>query len=181
MGRDEAANAYFEWMVDLVTGDKFAKAIRYQRLLEHLHGIEFRYHIPKDKNRYVDGIDLRYQFALCSAYDDVDYVIDILSGPCSVLEMMLALAIRCEEDVHNPDIGDRTAQWFWKMIVNLGLGGMYDDVYDSDTVEDIIDTFLDRKYSPDGKGGLFYIPSCEDDLRKVEIWHQMCWYLDCIL
>ena len=43
--------------------------------------------------------------------------------PCSVLEMMIALSMRCEEQImDDPDIGNRTGQWFWDMIDNLGLG-----------------------------------------------------------
>ena len=36
---------------------------------------------------------------------------------CSVLEMMIALAIRCEEHImDDPDVGNRTGQWFWKDV-----------------------------------------------------------------
>ena len=38
-----------------------------------------------------------------------------------------------------------------------------------------------REYAPDGRGGLFTIRNCEEDLRKVEIWYQLCWYLDTII
>ena len=102
-----------------------------------------------------------------------------ITGPCSVLEMMIALAIRCEETImDNPLYGDRTAQWFWRMMSNLGLGLMTDDIYDRDLVKQKIDRFLNREYDPDGKGGLFYIRGCAEDLRNVEIWAQLCWYLD---
>jgi hypothetical protein len=103
-------------------------------------------------------------------------------GPCSILEMMVALAIRCEEEImYDPDIGDRTAQWFWCMIANLGLGGITDDVYDRAYVDDILIRLLYREYEPDGRGGLFRIRNCEYDLREVEIWCQMLWYLNTIV
>ena len=39
---------------------------------------------------------------------------------CSVLEMMVALAICCEETyMDNPNIGNRTGQWFWNMVKNI--------------------------------------------------------------
>ena len=44
--------------------------------------------------------------------------------------------------------------------------------------DDVIKRFLDRDYEPNGKGGLFTIKNCRQDLRKVEIWYQLCWYLD---
>ena len=80
----------------------------------------------------------------------------------------------------NPAIGDRTAQWFWGMICSLGLNGMRDDRYDYDLVEEKITKFLYREYEPNGKGGLFTIRNCDRDLRNVEIWIQLLWYLDTI-
>lgn len=169
MAHSRIQKEYFEWMYDLVCDDRFADDISYRKLLTRLHEREFEYIIPKDSNRAEDGIDLRYRA-------DCYY-----PGPCSVLEMMVALAIRCEETImDDPVIGDRTGQWFWKMINNLGLGGMYDSRYDIDKVDRIIDRFLDREYSPDGRGGLFTVRNCEEDMRDVEIWTQLCYFLDSI-
>lgn len=78
----------------------------------------------------------------------------------------------------NPTFGDRTGQWFWDMVRNLGLMNMTDDRFDEGHVRKVIDTFLDRKYEPDGQGGLFKIRHCRRDLREVEIWCQLNWYLD---
>ena len=101
------------------------------------------------------------------------------NAPCSVLEMMVALAIRCEETImDNPAYGDRTAQWFWGMIRTLGLYSMTDDRFDQEYVDMVIDRFLNRDYEPNGEGGLFKINNCKYDLRKIEIWYQLCWYLD---
>lgn len=80
----------------------------------------------------------------------------------------------------DPSYGDRSLQWFWGMIVSLGLGSMTDDLYDDDYVTYVLDRFMDRKYEPNGKGGLFTIRDCDRDLRTVEIWYQLCWYLDSI-
>jgi hypothetical protein len=95
--------------------------------------------------------------------------------------MMVALAIYAEEHIMaNPQIGNRTGQWFWNMVVSLGLGDQMDDRFDRRYVEDTLQRFLDRKYEPNGHGGLFMIRGCRRDLRKVEIFHQLCWYLDTI-
>jgi hypothetical protein len=93
--------------------------------------------------------------------------------------MMVALSVRCEETImDDPRIGDRTGQWFWGMISSLGLGSMMDNQFDKEYVDSVIDRFLKREYEPNGKGGLFTIKRCRYDLRSVEIWYQMCWYLD---
>ena len=78
----------------------------------------------------------------------------------------------------DPSYGSRIRQWFWKMINNLGLSGMTNSRFDYDYVDDVIFKFLNRDYSPDGRGGLFTVKNCEYDLRDVEIWTQMLYYLD---
>ena len=174
---DDINNAYFNWLYDSVCSGKFAEDISYRKLLMHLHNIEFVYSISRDSDRADDGIELRYRFPHeCIGVEDIcRYII----GPCSVLEMMVALSIRCEETImDDPRYGDRTKQWFWGMISSLGLGSMEDSRFDRKYVDGVIRTFLNRKYESDGRGGLFTIRNCDYDLRKFSIWHQLCWYLD---
>ena len=168
---------YFEWLVGIACID--SKVVSYRKLLAYLHETEFIYSMPMDSNRAADGKELRYRFAHRYLGDDsAEYYI---TGPCSVLEMMLALAIRCEENImDDPTMGDRTAQWFWGMISSLGLGGMYDSNFDIYKVEDVVNRFLDRDYDPDGRGGLFTIRNFEYDMRTIEIWQQLCEYLNSI-
>ena len=177
--KDKVINEYFEWIFEVTCGKRYAKLISYRKLLMYLHDREFVYSIPRDGNRADDGINLRRRFALAHGYDDdITYY---LHGPCSVLEMMVALAKRCEESLmDNAERGDRTGQWFWGMISNLGLGSMTDDEFDKGYVEEVINIFLNREYEPDGKGGLFTVKHCEYDLRTIEIWIQLCWYLDAL-
>lgn len=166
---------YFGWLYYMMCDGRYG-SISYRKLLRCLHDIEFTYLIELDSNRAEDGIDLRYRY---SYYNGLEEVPECLDGPCSVLEMIAALAIRCEDEImENSEIGNRTGQWFWYMVTNLGLGAMNDDKFDEKRVRDVIDIFLNREYSPNGKGGLFTIRECEYDLRDVEIWHQMCWYLN---
>lgn len=171
------SNEYFNWLYTEACGDKYADQISYKKLLMHLHNKPFRYLIPRDENRAEDGIDLRRRFAYEYTYiDDAD---EYLTDPCSVLEMILALAIRCEETImDDANIGDRTKQWFWGMLTSLGLGSMTDELYDKEYVENVLERFLNRDYELNGKGGLFTIKNCEEDLRDIEIWVQLLWYLD---
>ena len=92
----------------------------------------------------------------------------------------MALCVRCEDVMDDPAIGDRTAQWFWQMIVTMGLGSMTDTRFNIDAVEAEVENFLSRKYEPDGRGGLFKIHKCNADLRRIDIWTQMLWYMDSI-
>ena len=182
MTRDDIVNAYFEWLFDMVCGNRFAKENSFRKLLTHFHNTEFGWIIRNDENQAREGQNLRHRFALTQMPDWNEYeILDILAGPCSILEMMIALAIYSEEHImDNPQIGDRTGQWFWNMVVSLGLGDQMDNRFDRRHVENSLQRFLARKYEPNGKGGLFTIRGCTRDLRKVEIFHQLCWYLGTI-
>ena len=176
--RRRVADAYFDWMYDLVCHDRFSNDISYRKLLIYLHDTEFIYLMPIDANRADDGLNLRYRFAYNTRWRYADLY---LTGPCSVLEMMVALAIRCEEDyMDDATIGDRTGQWFWSMITSLGLGHMDDARFDQRYANDVITTFIEREDDRDGKGGLFTVRRCRDDMRHIDIWHQMLRYLNTI-
>ena len=177
--RNQIINEYFDWMSGLVNNNTYSDRTSFNKLLMYLHTTEFRYSIPRDRNRAEEGIALRWQFFY--EHPDLDRdAEEYLRGPCSVLEMMIALAIHCEDMMANEYKGDRTSQWFWGMVVSLGLGGMTDDQFDRHFVDYTINKFLDRDYEPNGKGGLFTIRNCDRDLREVEIWYQLNWYLDTI-
>lgn len=179
MTQESLINEYFRWLCGFVIGEPFSKSSSYSKLLQYLFTVEFTYTIGMDGNRAEDGTDLRYRFA-----DENDYAYPIVAAylddqPCTVLEMMVALAIRCEEHIMtDPDLGDRTGQWFWDMIVSLGLGTMSDGRFNEEKTEEIVQTFLERRYSRNGKGGLFTVSNRRVDMRSVEIWYQMCLYLE---
>lgn len=181
MNRVEIVNEYFMWLRDLVCSDHFAKTMSYDKLLMHLHNTEFVYLIPKDQNRAADGVSLRYRFATSMEHLDRSWVLDCLEGPCSVFEMMVGLANRCEKTImDDPLIGNRTGEWFWGMVSNLGLGAMYDSRFDKRLVHDTVSRFLNREYGSDGKGGLFTVPHCSRDMRDIEIWDQLSYFLGTI-
>lgn len=175
---DRVNDEYFEWLCELIDIRRFARQVSYRKLLMHLHNIEFTWFVPYDDNRADDGIKLRRRFGLVR---EDNRLADYIHGPCSVLEMMVALAIRCEETImDDAQLGDRTGQWFWGMINNLGLNSMRDNRFDRDYVDEVIARLLNREYEPDGRGGLFTVKHCSRDLRTVEIWSQLSWYLGSI-
>lgn len=182
MNREELNELYFDWMCRLVRNGIPSRRTSYRKLLQSLHNIDFTYEIPMDGNRAEDGVDLRYRFGSENHYEDSMVAMYLDDRPCSVLEMMIALAIRCEEHImDDPDIGDRTGLWFWGMISNLGLEDMSDTKFDYCRVEEAVLRFLNRAYGHNGEGGLFTVKKSRRDMRSVEIWYQMCWYLDEIM
>ena len=161
---------YFNWLCNIVYDENYVEQ-SYDRLLEYLHDHKFMYTIPLDENRASDGVYLRYRF--------MDEAYDILTDECSILEMMVALAIHCEDIMADADT-DRTAYWFWNMVNSLGLSSMTDDDFDTKYVDHVIYRLLNHKYKPYGKYGLFTVYNCEYDLRNEEIWKQMMVYLSSI-
>lgn len=182
MVHDELENRYFEWLYQIVCGDNIYSRLSYRKLLMFLHRIQFTYSIKRDENRAQDGICFRYRFGCEKGYSDEIISKYLDNRRCSVLEMMVALANRGEEEIMDDyDYGNRTGQWFWGMIVSLGLGTMNDDEFNENYAYSVIRKFLDREYEPNGRGGLFTIENCKYDMRTVEIWAQFMWYLDLIL
>ena len=176
-------NEYFEWLYDLVCKDRFIGHKSYLKLFENLNNKEFIYILDMDGNRAKDGIELRYLFACDYDRSNTKNITEYLDsyGPCSVLEMLVALANRCEVQImSDPEMGDRTGLWFWIMMDNLGLRSMDDKNFDPIYVDKVINRMMYRTYEKNGKGGLFMV-DCDQDMRTVEIWYQLCWYLNNII
>lgn len=181
MTRNELDNQYFNWLYRLVVDTRYSKQ-SYIKLFERLYQTEFTYVIPMDGNRAEDGIELRYRFGRENDYHDAMIASVLDDGPCSVLEMMIALASRMEDQImDNPEIGNRTGQWFWNMVVSLGLGSMTDRKFDGVWVDYALRRFVERDYYPNGEGGLFTVHNAPRDMRNIEIWYQMNCYLNEIL
>ena len=148
--------------------------------MQRLYDTEFTYTVPRDSNRFDDGINLRYRFGYERFIDEETIAVYLDNRTCSILEMMIALCVRCEEQImSNSDVGDRTRKWFEDMISSLGLDSVEDS--DVDAIDYILQRFLNREYESDGRGGLFTMRNLRRDLRSAEIWYQAMWYLDDIL
>lgn len=173
----ELEEKYYKWLLKFICNIENRK-YHYHKLLSHLHNSIFDYTLDMDSNREGDGINLRYRFLRDIGIRDSKFM---SKEPCSVLEMLIALSLRCEEQImDDPDMGNRTSHWFWGVIRSLGLISMDDYIFDKGYADTIINRFINREYKSNGEGGLFTIPNCEKDMRDVEIWYQMCWYLDYI-
>lgn len=170
---------YFDWMCHLVGEKKGSRGRSWQMLLGCLNEHNFVPMLGMDQNRADDGTDLRYRFAYEKGYTRSAIAAYLDDRPCSVLEMMVALAVRCEEHIMgDPAMGDRTGKWFWDMVDSIGLSSMDDRRFDIELVNRMIDRLNRKTYKPDGTGGLFTVKRCSDDLREMEIWYQMMRYLN---
>ena len=170
---------YFEWLIRTAAKGMEAKAQSFRKLFKALHETGFVYILEMDENRAMDGEALRYRFARETGLSLKTMDRAFFGKPCSVMEMMAALARRCEEQIAgDPDQGDRTGEWFFEMIESLGLTGMDDTRFDPVLVDGALSRFMNRAYQSDGRGGLFTLERSPYDLRKVEIWYQRMDYLN---
>jgi len=176
--KSKISEDYYNWLVDL-TCDWCSSHGDFSELMSYLYFRTFTYIIPNDSNRASDGFETRFRFIEQSNYYTYRDVYLYMNGPCNVLEMMTALAIRCEDHIMgDPSGGSRTDFWFWEMITNMHLDQMTNDNFDEMLVEELVSNMLERRYEKDGTGGLFKIHDPTKDMRNVEIWCQLNWYLN---
>lgn len=168
----ERYSDYFLWLCDLI-----APSGSYMRLLYILYTTPFYWSVHLDDDRNRDGMRLRDIYMKNTPISD-----SVPCGNASVLEVLIALAITVEDQLmHDPQYGDRTSEWFWIMISNLGLtGGVkdfsdtnWDDYRDPLMVRELVDNWLSRRYSFNGLGGIFPLKNCNTDQTKVSLLYQI--------
>lgn len=166
----ELEQRYYEWLVSRIPG----WCTRYSILVRMLYETPFRVTLLMDENRVGDGLGMRARFVYEMNLGSAERDILKQQRPCSVLEVMLGLAQRfVEEYVTQYTDEDPIGPWFSLMIRSLGLICYDDQHFDLYGYDRILQLFLDRAYSPDGRGSLFYIPGVQMDMRQIEIWRQM--------
>ena len=163
--------AYFLWLCDKVNAmsEEKLKAGGYFFLMRTLYKKEFYWTVDMDENRAEDGKSLRKSF------DDNSQ--EVLNGPCNMLELLVGLACKWNDEIQTDNDPDLSATYFWMMIGNLGLSDYVDTNFDEEKVREKLDIFLDREYSKDGVGGLFPVKNAKKDFREVELWYQLQEYL----
>lgn len=156
-------DSYFGWLSAQVQGEE------YYDLMIKLYSTPFIWKDPSDQNREIDGFELRFHFAESTGIDPRFIEHAFAQKPCSILEMMIALSFRMENEYMASEHANRVGHWFFNMVDSLGLleckSSMVADV--------ILRDFNNRNYFENGKGSLFYIPGAPRDMRTVPIWDQM--------
>lgn len=165
MTKNQLDEGYFSWLCDLVF-DRHHKHTRYSSLLYHLSTIPFVWVVEGDENRAADGFDLR------NRYLDTTHSkrLDCESSVTSVLEVIVALAVRMEEQILNDsEYGDRTSQWFWVMMGSLKLLGVTNNHFNPTYIDSQIDCFMNRYYD---ENIVTLFPYVDDKVLDMEIWYQ---------
>lgn len=154
-------NEYYSWLMDRVGFTRKG----YDQLFLYLFSVPFSCVIDRDMNRMEDAKSLIYEYG----ENVLEYI--------SVLEVLIALAIRIDDEYigdpadPNPDI------IFWEMICNLGLNKFDDKHFNVRDVFTIIDDWMKRRFDYDGTGSIFPLKDPHQDQTKIELWSQLQEYL----
>ena len=165
---------YFNWLYEKI--ERRGQIRDFKAFLQDLSRIEFYSLIPNDDNRSVDGLKFRDEFG------DISGGFFVPPGPCTLIEMLIALAERMDFILCDIDNSEKTAKWFWKFVDNLRLEIYHQHDFDINRKRrenrEKIDIFLERKYMDTGQGGLFPLLNPLKDQRETELWYQMMYYID---
>ena len=153
------------------------KTSNYTYLLSYLMHKDFIWmpNFPLDSDREEDAYALRQEFleTIFDANESANFVQFCQGKKASCLEVLIALCIRiCTEVYSDPSEG---IEWlFWTMIDNLGLTWADDEDFDQDIVDNVLNTWLYRRYAPDGSlGNIFIFPSQKyGKIQDFTIWEQ---------
>ena len=172
---------YFWWLMDII-GDYDDRMYQFSNLCEELYSYEFIWNDADpntcfDKNRAGDGLQLRREYVEQHAgMTMVDLNHQLWTPNCTVLEMMIALCKRIENEMLGNwfDSHNHMFDWFYDMLQSLGISDMTNGSVDHYVVQNVVRKLLKRQYHKDGSGGLFTVAkSCKNvDMRKIELWYQ---------
>jgi len=166
---NRVVDRYYRWLLNFVCDSEEQEL--YSELLDHLFSTTFVPTMELDENRASWGVSLRDEFEDNLGFNRID--IDIAMGPCNVLELMVSLSKQIDNVLYDDAYGERYNKWFWYMVNSLGLN-IQNDSFDEGIFYKIMEKFMYRKFEPDGFGSLFWLPGCNFDCRRVQIWVQKC-------
>ena len=161
---------YFTWLCELLDGDG-----KYNRLLNTLYYREFIYSVPNDANRAFEGVEIRRKYCkeMGIKYEPLSFKYQY----CTILELLLGLAYRCEDIMSDQREEVSVQEWFWKLLSNLHISEYDDENFNESKANLPVNRIIDRAYERNGEGGIFPLKYTKKDQRRVELWYQMNEYL----
>jgi len=174
---------YLRWLEEFVVASNY-KGKSYIKLCNLLMKLPFIWspEIPLDENRKYDVQSLLRDLYIQSQSDwyrlEEDEILDFPNVPVSFLELIISLAMRIDMDfMREVNDVDNSRVYFWVIIKNLGFLKYDDESWTEDSIIEIVNRVnivQDRKYDFNGNGGLFPLKEAKNDQRNVQIWNQLC-------
>lgn len=159
-------SAYFASLVQMIDGE------RYVLLLKELHRQHFFPVHRMDENRVQEVKETLREFLPCPP--KTPYV--------TIFEILVLLARKYEEFAMKYGEPDKTPTWFWLFMTNCNLN-IYEDSYfkahreeSLNKIREWCSKFNNRTYGRDGRGSPFPLAKPPCDMRKTELFYQLCYY-----
>ena len=127
---------YFEWLMSLVGGMEWFEG--HEQMLARLLEIKFYWLHPLDENIALHGLELRAEYVSGQWKRELS----VLHGECSVLEVLITLALQVETDLMTPVSGEperRAHVYFEQLLSQVGLLDC-----EEDAVDEAVDRFLEQ-------------------------------------
>lgn len=164
--------SYFTWLLGIVDIPPLKE---HENICWELFHTEFFWSLANDENRALDVNELLYEHKMYLA--PKTHAIFRHDGAVSVFEMLICLSKRMDFLLTEGGQPTRVHLYFWEMLRNLG----YDPerTFEGCVVHnpEALKIWLDRAFSPDGKGSIFPIEKPLQNQREIEIWSQMGDYM----
>lgn len=175
---DELWDLYLQY---LIWKCKLEKEKRMAPVFEILNDIPFRYTLKRDENRLGDGLFLRNDkngFKIPDEFmDDIDILEEFDTRSPSVMEVLVALAIRVDNEIIGDPADPHPEEFFMEMIKNLGLDRLRKGCHKEHEIIKIIQIWINREFESNGRGSPFPVRYDHRDQRDLEIWDQMNSYV----
>lgn len=175
---------WVEWLlsnVDYV--NRYAYGLHIHKVVSALADISFEPMIQEDVGEVQNVLTMRgYWLEDQGRFDDSAQVYGYF-GDVTVLEILICLAMRMEEIMLDDSYGDRTGQWFFTMLHNLGLldEQFRDENLKGEKTPDILRMVYEQVrgfLTRDTVGKYpFNLPNREEE-RRMSLWMQANAYLN---
>ena len=163
---------YLTWLMGSAGLIQSSRQPFYFLLCRRLFKTQFLWVTPGDRDRAMDGMQLRIFFSEETRQNVPD-------GPVNVLEVLVALCMRIDEWLSGGDDGARG--WFMTILHNLSLDGCTDEaLMDPGSLENVdirVERWMSRNYDENGSGGLFPLRDPPCDQRTCDLEYQLQLYL----
>lgn len=170
---------YFSYLSEMVYIDGRYNDQTYWVLAKTLWDTDYIWSIGLDEDRAIDGMALRKRYQADGGTDGYD-------GPCTVMEMLVALAERMNDIFDELDGENKTPIFFWEMVENLDLGSYSDEIFELyparthgylNRMDRKLERWMDRRFDYDGSGSPFPLQNPRCDQREVDLYYQANLYL----
>lgn len=148
---------------------------RYSKLLSFLLEMPFYCTLEEDESRLEDGRFLRKDLIEYGHLERWEDEIDDIR--ISVLEVILALAIRMDAEYTGDPCHPYPENIFWELLMNLGFRSFSNRDFKEQEADDILENWMNRKFERNGEGSLFPLRHSRRDQTRIPIWGQMNEYI----